>query len=101
MIHVGPTGQWLNLATFEFGPIIGDLITLLLVISAIVFVFMLLWGGLRWISAGSDKAQVESARSTMTNALIGVTILFATWAVVNLIELFFGVELIDLAIPTA
>lgn len=100
IIHVGPTGQWQNLVNFSFSSVISALITLFLVVSAIVFVFMLLWGGFRWISSGGDKAQLELARGTISSALIGLTILFATWAIVMLIQTFFGVNLINLEIPT-
>lgn len=98
-IHVGPTGQWANLSNFSFASVIAALITLALVVAAIVFVFMLLWGGFKYISSGGDKAQLDSARGTITAALIGLTILFATWAIVNLVSLFFGVNIINLEIP--
>ena len=54
---------------------------------------MLVIGGVRWITSGGDKAQTESARNQITAAIIGLIVVFAAWAVANLIELFFGVDL--------
>ena len=102
IINIGPQpGQWFVLSQFSFATVISALITLILVIAAIVFVFMLLWGGFRYISSSGDKAQLEQARGTITSALIGLTILFATWAIINLVENFFGISILNLLIPTA
>ncbi len=100
-IRVAPTGQWAGLSNFSFGAVVSALITLILVVAAIVFVFMLLWGGFKYISSGGDKGQLESSRGTITAALIGLTILFATWAIINLVSTFFGVDLININLPSA
>lgn len=73
----------------------------MLIVAAIVFVFMLIWGGIRYITSGGDKAQTESARGTLTAAIIGLVIVFSAWAILNLAEIFFGVDLFELVIPNA
>ena len=44
-----------------FGMLIPALIAALLVIGAVVFLFMLLIGGVEWITAGGDKGKIENA----------------------------------------
>jgi len=92
----------------EFGPL-GDLsisgivsgaINLLMVVVALVFFFMLVFGGLRWVMSQGDKTNVENARNQITNALIGLAIVFAAWAIMKLIETLFGISIFNLAIPT-
>src|SRR5579872_5086824 len=41
-----------------------------------VFMYLIL-GGFNWLTAGGDKSKIEAARSMITNAIIGITILAA------------------------
>jgi len=75
-----------------------NLIGLLFVIGAIVFLFIMLIGGIQWIASGGDKAALESARGKITNAIIGLVILLSTFAIIKLIETFFGISILTLDI---
>jgi hypothetical protein len=75
-------------------------IVFLLVIAAIVFFFMLLIGGVKYILSGGDKGKTEAARGQITAALIGLVIVFAAWAILNLMATFLGVGLTNLCIPS-
>jgi uncharacterized membrane protein len=82
--------------------IIAGFITLVLIIAAVVFFFMLVIGGIRWITSGGDKANTEAARNQITAALVGLVIVFAAWAIIQLISTFFGVNILNnLTIPSA
>jgi TRAP-type C4-dicarboxylate transport system permease small subunit len=89
-----------TLSNLTFPSIISALIRLAVVIAAIVFFFILVIGGIRWIASGGDKAQTEAARNQITSALVGLVIVFAAWAIVALINVFFGINIFSLAIPT-
>lgn len=79
--------------------IISALIRLSMVVAAIVFFFILVVGGIRWIASGGDKAQTEAARSQITAALVGLVVVFAAWAIVALINTFFKVNIFELTLP--
>ena len=81
--------------------VVSGFIRLALVIAAIVFFFILVIGGIRWIMSGGDKAQTENARNQITAALVGVGIVFAAWAIVALINTFFRVNIFELKLPSA
>lgn len=81
-----------------FARLLPSLITLGFVVGSIVFVFMLIIGGIQWITAGGDKAALESARSKIMNALIGILILFSLYAIVNVVQRFFGINILRLNI---
>jgi TRAP-type C4-dicarboxylate transport system permease small subunit len=72
-----------------------------LVAAALVFFFMLIIGGIKWITSGGDKGQTEAARNQITAALIGLFIVFASYAIISLIQIFFSINILDLSIPTA
>lgn len=80
-------------ATQFFSNLISSLISFGLVIGTLVFMFMLLWGGIQWITSGGDKTNYEAARQKITNALIGLLVLFSFFAILNLVECFFGIGL--------
>lgn len=81
-----------------FQKFIPAAINLAFVIGAIIFVFMLITGGIQWISSGGEKTALESARSRITNALVGLIILFAAYAVLNFVGRFFGINILTLDI---
>lgn len=101
LVNLNPTGQFANLGNVSLASIINALVILVLIVAAIVFFFMLIIGGVRWIASGGDKGQIEAARGQITAALIGLLIVFAAWAVINLIELFFDIEILTLNIESA
>lgn len=89
-----------NLTQLELPQIVSGLIRGTLVIAAIVFFFILVIGGIKWIASGGDKAQTEGARNQITAALVGLVIVFAAWAIVALINTFFGVDIFQLTLPS-
>jgi hypothetical protein len=93
-IKLAPTGQFEGL-DFQIPDLITAGITLALVVAAVIFFFMLVIGGIKWIMSGGDKAQTEGARNQITAALVGLVIVFAAWAIAQLIGTFFGIEIFN------
>jgi hypothetical protein len=74
------------------------LVTIVLIVGAIIFFFNLVAGAIQWISSGGDKEAVGKARGRITSALVGLIILFAVFAVIQLIENFFHIQILTLDI---
>lgn len=74
----------------------------ILVVTAVIlgFIFLII-GGISFITAGGDEAKVESARSKVIWAIIGLAIVFAAFAIITIVESIFGVSIIgeDFDIP--
>ncbi|OGM21460.1 hypothetical protein A2955_02565 [Candidatus Woesebacteria bacterium RIFCSPLOWO2_01_FULL_37_19] len=98
-INLTPQGQFSTLNGITIASVISAVIVLILIIAALVFFFMLVWGGIKWITSGGDKAQTEAARNQITAALIGLVIVFAAWAIISLVQTFFGISILSLNIP--
>lgn len=79
---------------------LGDLLVMLvnigILIAAVVFFFIFLIGGIRWITSSGEKTQIEAARNTIMNALIGLVIVLALFAILKLIGGLFGVNLLQI-----
>ncbi|KKP45952.1 MAG: hypothetical protein UR39_C0017G0009 [Candidatus Woesebacteria bacterium GW2011_GWA1_33_30] len=84
--------------TLFLGKILPNIIGLLLVFGVVTFFFMLLWGAVSWIISGGDKAHIESAKARITSALIGLVLMLSTFAIVKLIEAFFGIDILSIDI---
>ncbi|RJR26048.1 hypothetical protein C4578_00200 [Candidatus Microgenomates bacterium] len=83
-----------------FQQLVSTLIGLGFVVGVIVFVFLLIVGAIRWITSSGDKAATEGARKQITNAFIGLVLLFSVFAIIRLVETIFGINILELTIPT-
>lgn len=84
---------------FEFfSSFIAQLINIALVIAAIIFVFVIVVGGITWMSAGGDKQKVEAAQTHITNGLVGLLIVLALFALLALLETLFNIDILTLDI---
>ena len=99
-INIAPTEEFNALSGITIGSIISALVLIVLIIAALVFFFMLVIGGIKYITSGGDKAQTEAARGQITAALIGLVIVFAAWAIIQLVDTLFGVNILSFNIPT-
>lgn len=88
------------IAGITIGRLLGGLANLVIIVAAVAFFFMLILGGVQWITSGGDKAKTESARSQITAAVVGLIIVFSTWAIITFIEAFFNVNIRYFTIPS-
>jgi hypothetical protein len=65
--------------------IVLNIIEIVLVLTAIIAVIFVLYGGFLFITGGGNSSQVEKARKSILNALIGLVISMGAIAMTNLI----------------
>lgn len=92
-VNINAPKQFQNLENINISGLITIVITASFIIASIAFFFMLILGGLKWITSGGDKGKVEGAKSQITAALIGLVIVFAAWTILSIVENFFNVNL--------
>lgn len=84
-----------------FGTIVKFVITILLIAAVVISTVFLIYGGIRWIISGGDKAAVEAARNTIIAAIIGLVVSFVAFLIIQLIATSFGLgNLFHLTLPT-
>ncbi len=86
--------------TYVLQRFLVNFIRLSFVVASVVFLFMLVWGGIEYILGGGEKEKVGNAWKRITHALIGIFILLATYAIFKLVNLVFGINILMLDIPT-
>jgi len=82
------------------GKIISAAIGMFLIFGFIIAFFHLLFGAFTWITASGDKSSLESAQNRITQAIIGLIIMFAVWAVMVLLGNFLGIKFPNFNLPS-
>lgn len=100
-INLVPPSDFSNLSNFSVQNLIGFAINIILIITAIILFFILLGGGIAMMLSGGkgDSQGARRGQSAVTSAAIGLIIVFGAWAIISLIDHFFGVDIIHLNIP--
>ena len=55
-------------------------------LGGVAFIVFLILGGIEWLTAGGDKTRVETAQKMISNALIGLVVLIASYAIALFIQ---------------
>ena len=93
---LGPLAEKSGIGFFQ--ELIPALIGMVLLVGALFFLGIMLLGSIQWISSGGDKAALEGARGRLSSALVGIIILFSVFALLKVIEEFFGIDILTLDI---
>lgn len=92
-----------NVAITNIGTLIRGVVQGAIVISALLVFMYLIWGGIQWITSGGDKGKTQEARDRITAALVGLAVVASAWAVMLIIQYFFGINVLNdnITPPTA
>lgn len=67
----------------EIENIIRGLARFLIVISLVVAVVFIVWGGVLWMSARGNEDQTKNAKKTITNGVIGALVVLAVGVILQ------------------
>jgi hypothetical protein len=79
-----------DLSTASVGKAIQYGITIAFIVAVIIALFFLIYGGIKWIMSGGDKAALETARNTIIASIIGLVLVFSSFFILNITLNFFG-----------
>jgi len=83
----------------DLGSVISTALNVIIIVAIIIAVFFLVWGGVKWITSGGDKAKVESARNTIIAGIVGLVFVFLAYFLISLVANIFGIDIQDLSLP--
>ncbi len=72
--------------------IFNNVVNWALILSGTTALFLIIWSGIRYIRSGGDQEKLKGARETLTYAIIGLVIIFLSFAIINLISFVTGVN---------
>lgn len=87
----------IGLATFtDLGSLISAFMPVVMAISGLLLFAYLLMGGLKYLSSGGDDKAIGEARKIITNAVIGLLIVFTAFFAVRILETVLGLQITGL-----
>jgi len=70
----------------NFASLLGDMLSIVMPVAAILLLLYLLWGAIEWITSGGDKGKLEKARQKMTAAVMGILLCSAVVGIFMLVQ---------------
>lgn len=78
---------------------IAQLWKTVVIVGGLAVMLFMIWGGISWLMAGGDKAKLEEAHHKITNSLIGLGVLVASYAVIAFIGAVLKIDLLAPVFP--
>jgi|WetSurMetagenome_2_1015567.scaffolds.fasta_scaffold299529_2 hypothetical protein len=67
--------------------IAGTVVSTLLGLLGIIFIVLIIFAGISWMTAGGEEAKVEKAQKILKNAIIGLIVTASAYAIYYVIHL--------------
>lgn len=64
---------------------VGDIIGMVLSFVGVIFLIIIIYSGIMWMTAMGNDQRVEKAKTMVINATIGLIIVFSAYAITNFI----------------
>lgn len=85
--NLGSAGEGMGAAddsgapTKDLPTVIGSIIRVILTVLGVVLLVYIVYSGFLWMTAGGDVEQVKKAKNMLEQAIIGVAIILAAYAI--------------------
>ncbi len=96
-----PGGDSPDASPQQFAITIATLWQTIILVGGLAFILYFLHGGLQWITAGGDKGKIDEARGKITQGLVGLALLAASYVIIKFIEMAIGMNILNIIWPTA
>lgn len=64
---------------------VGDIIGIILSFVGVIFLILIIYGGISWMFSAGNEQKVEKAKNIIINAVIGLVIVFAAYFITDFI----------------
>ncbi len=86
---VGMAGGYASADDTSLASGLGVVASMVLSLLGIIFIILIILGGIQWMTAGGNEDQVKKAQSRIKNAVIGLVITLSAYAIWALIDRYF------------
>lgn len=77
------------------GTLINNILPNVYIAAGIVIFFMIVFGGFTIISNAGDSHKIQEGTKTITSAIIGFVVLFASYWIIQIIQVITGVPILN------
>lgn len=79
----------------SFGDLFSVLLKNIFTFAGLIFFFVLIFAGLQYILSGGNKENLQKAGASITNALLGLIIVFVSYWIIKIIQILTGVKILN------
>ncbi len=84
--QVGETdGPYITTDDTTWTTIISSVINVIIGLLGVIFVVLIIYAGFNWMTAAGDEGKIETAKKTLTRAIIGLIIIAGSYAIWNFV----------------
>ena len=84
-------------AATQLETLFTNIFGILTIAAGIAFLIYFVIGGITWISAGGDSGNIDKAKKMMTNAVIGMIIITAAFAITWIVGKVLGLDILNIS----
>ena len=74
------------ITTSDFGEIVENILLWLLSVAGVITIFMLVIGGIMYMTAGGDEQKVATAKKVVTWAIIGLGLILISYSIITVLD---------------
>lgn len=74
---------------------------IIVLLAGLAVFVMIIISGFKWLASGGNPKAVESARNTVTYAVLGLALIIGIWFILQFIETFTGLTVTKFTFPIA
>jgi len=79
----GETATSAGLKAANIVQYIGLILKIFIGLTGVLFLIMMIWAGITWMTAGGDSAKVEAAKKRIFQAIIGLALIIASYSIIT------------------
>ncbi|KKT72384.1 MAG: hypothetical protein UX31_C0012G0025 [Candidatus Nomurabacteria bacterium GW2011_GWA1_46_11] len=84
-----------NFRDIKLGDVVSSLLPSLLIFSGLTMFVYLIYGGFQLMTSGGDPKAIQSGQGKIVNALIGFGIIFASYWIIQILQVIFHISIIS------
>ena len=93
-------GTYDSVAQGPLASLIARLWLTAVILGSLAVILFLILGAIDWISSDGDPEKLKKARNKIVDAIVGLGILVASFAIVKFLEWIFGFDILNISWPT-
>ncbi|MFA5532106.1 MAG: hypothetical protein WDA13_00715 [Candidatus Shapirobacteria bacterium] len=95
------TGELSDVPTIKgFECLFFNILQIITTLAGLIFFFMFIIGGFKYLTSGGDPKKTATASSTLTMSIIGLVGVIVSWLILLLIKNLTGVDVTTFTIPS-
>lgn len=76
------------------GQVVSQLLIYAIVIGGLIFFVKLIAAGFGFLTSAGDPGKIQAATKGLTNALIGLLLVFSTYFIIQILQVIFGINIL-------